>query len=230
MPRPLQALRTLVRQQGPGPAALYVLHRVLGRLSGGRLRIVPYRLVAQPVGQGVDVRDDPASIVRVVTAQDPITQAFPRPAAVNAARWAAGAQCHALTVKGSFAGTVWTQRHAYDEDEVRCRFVMTEPAVSVWDFDVYVEPRLRLGRAMARLWKAVDADMAAQGVRWSFSRISMFNPESLNSHARLGARPVGWAVFFCAGPAQLALLPRAPWVHVSARRGGPVLALRPPAG
>lgn len=225
----LAALRALIRERGAPLALLYLVHRVLDRLSQGRARIVPYRLVAQPIGQAIAVRDDPHSVVRRIAPGDPLAAAFPRPAAVNAARWAAGATCHALTIKGAFAGTIWTQSDAYDEDEVRCRYVLAEPGRSVWDFDVYVEPRHRLGRAMARLWKAVDDDLAARGVRWSFSRISMFNPESMNSHARLGARPVGWVVFFCMGPWQAGLLSQAPWLHFGGTGRRPQVMLLPPA-
>ena len=63
----------------------------------------------------------------------------------------------------------------------------------------------RLGRTMARLWKAVDDTLVAEGVRWSFSRINRFNTASVRSHQRLGARSIGSAVFLVLGPLQLAL-------------------------
>jgi hypothetical protein len=186
----LAAWRRLAKELGPGPALLYVMDRVLQGLSGGRARIVPYALYAQPIGAQAfkSVRDDPGTIIARSAPGDPLAAKFPRPAPVIQARHAHGAQCFAATVKGEFAGYIWIARGRYEEDEVRCTYVLAQPDSCVWDFDVYVEPRHRMGRTMGRLWKAVDADLAAAGVRWSFSRISMFNPGSVASHQRLGAR------------------------------------------
>lgn len=194
----------MAADSGGSVASLYVLHRLLQALRLGR--VVPYALVAQPIGGDVYrmTRDDPSTLVRRVGADDPVALRFPRPRQVNAVRWAAGADCHVCEIKGEFAGTIWIQHGAYDEDEVRCRFELADPETSVWDFDVYVEPRYRIGRTMARMWKAVDRELAAQGVRWSFSRISVFNAASLRSHARLGAVVVGRATFVEIGPLQLA--------------------------
>jgi hypothetical protein len=209
------ALRALVRERGWRLAALFVLFRMLDKVSAGHVRLVPYALVAQPLGVDLNpVRDDPQTVVYQVDAQDPVVAQFPRPAHINARRWQAGASCHVVKVKDQFAGTLWLQRNAYEEDEVRALFVLADPGQSVWDFDVYVAPRYRLGRTMARLWKAVDAELCAGGVRWSFSRISLLNPESLKSHARLGAVTVRRAWFLCAGGLQLSVWGGAPYVHL----------------
>ncbi len=222
-------LQALAADAGRGAAALYLLHRLLQALHIGR--VVPYALVAQPIGAAAQaaLRADPATLVRRIGPDDPLAAALPRPAAVLQARWQAGAECHACTVKGLFAGTIWIQRRLYDEDEVRCRFRLASPADSVWDFDVYVEPRYRLGRTMARMWQAVDAELAAQGVRWSFSRISRFNGASLRAHARLGAVTVATALFIVLGPLQLAWLPGRRWPRAGLGKAqGPVLDLQPP--
>lgn len=203
---PFQHWRTLVAEHdGPGVAALYVLHRLLQRLSGGSVAIVPYVLVAQPVGNPAlaDVKPDPGTVVRRISPGDPVIAGFPRPAAVNAQRFADGSECYVAWVKGQFAGHIWIARNRFVEDEVRCIYEIGEPSTGVWDYDVYVEPRLRLGRTMARLWRAVDADLALQGVRWSFSRINRFNAASIRSHQRLGAKEIGGACFLVLGKLQL---------------------------
>ncbi|MCU0927174.1 MAG: hypothetical protein MUF44_14505, partial [Hydrogenophaga sp.] len=82
-------------------------------------------------------------------------------------------------------------------------YEIADPVTCVWDYDVYVEPRLRLGRAMARLWRAVDDDLAARGVRWSFSRINRFNAASMRAHQRLGAVEIGRVMFSVVGSLQL---------------------------
>jgi hypothetical protein len=209
-----------VRQLGWLDALLYLGGQVLSRLSGGRARVVKYRLVAQPIGraEAKPLRPDAATELRAVPAGDALVKAFERPPYVLARRYADGAACTAALVRGEFAGFIWIQRGAYDEDEVRCRYELLEPASCVWDFDVYVVPRYRVGRTLARLWSHVDQALAREGVRWSFSRISAFNRDSLAAHARLGTVDCGSALFVVLGPLQLALLPGPPWLHVSLRR------------
>lgn len=230
-PVPVPGLRARVKEFGAAVFALYAMHRLATRLSGGWLRVVPYALVAQPVGSKelAGVRDDPATVVQAMGAEVAPVEQMPRPADIIAARFVAGHECHVAQVKGSFAGMIWIARARYDEDEVRCVYRLADPSTCVWDFDVYVAPAYRLGRTMARLWKAVDAGLAAQGVRWTFSRISLFNPASLSSHARLGTVRVGTSVFFCAGATQLCLSSLAPHVHLSlTRHSAPTLTLRSP--
>lgn len=226
----MQSIRALVAERGPALSALFVLHRVLQTLSGGHVRLVPYALVAQPLGAELNpVRADPSTVIRRVAAEDPVVSEFPRPVAINQRRWQSGAQCHVVTVKGQFAGTLWIQSYAYEEDEVRALFVLDEPAQSVWDFDVFVVPRYRLGRTMARLWKSVDAELCSQGKRWSFSRISLLNPESMKSHARLGAVIVQRAWFLVVGPLQISVWSEFPYVHFGWKTPQrPVIHLRPP--
>ncbi|MBA4175632.1 MAG: N-acetyltransferase [Leptothrix sp. (in: Bacteria)] len=219
---PLAHWRALSAEHGhAGVAMLYLLHRLLQQASGGRAAIVPYLMVAQRTGNPAlaDVKADVGTVVRRVGPDDPLLAAFPRPAEVTAQRFADGAACYAATVKGVFAGHIWIARGHYVEDEVRCTYEITAPTTAVWDFDVYIEPRFRLGRTMARLWKAVDTQLHEEGARWSLSRISGFNPLSLRSHARLGAIPVGWALFLVVGRCQLAVSSLSPWAHFSCRAG-----------
>ena len=232
MPSTWSAVRTMWASRGPGLTALYALHRILQALGRGHASVVPYALIAQPIGVGAHAatRDDPRTTVHIAEPGDPVVSCFPRPAGVNLGRWANGAVCYVAEVRGEFAGTIWIQRERYLEDEVRCEYRLALPASCAWDFDVYVEPKYRLGRTMARLWKAVDAKLAAEGIRWSFSRISLFNAASLGSHARMGARPVGHAVFVVLGPWQLAVFDGAPRLHLSlSKRRQPTLLLRPPS-
>lgn len=226
-----QTAREMAARSGWAVTTLFIAHRLLSAVSGGNARIVPYALVAQPIGTGAyaAVRDDPLTVIHEADAHDPLANALPRPEAVNTQRWANGAACHVAVVRGSFAGTIWIQRGAYDEDEVRCRYVLAQPQTCVWDFDVYVEPRYRFGRTMARLWKAVDGHLTKQGVRWSFSRISLFNAESMQAHARLGAITTGHAIFLVVGRVELACMTQSPWLSVSwGKRSVPSMALRPP--
>lgn len=218
---PLARWRALRAELGMPDALLYLVDRGLGKLSGGRARLVRYRIVAQPIGSGgtARLRPDASTQLALTPAGDDLVQHFPRPADVIRQRYAQGGQCLSAVVKGEFAGYIWWQHGRYEEDEVRCSFVLAEPRHCVWDYDVYVAPRFRLGRTMARLWQAVDEHLAAQGIRWSLSRISTFNPGSLTAHARLGTVTCAHASFLVLGRLQLAFLGQAPYLHLSWRAG-----------
>lgn len=205
------------RARGLLARALYIGHRLLQRATGGRAGLQAYLLCAQPIGAGAyeALRTDAQSVVRRVVEGDPLLAALPRPPEALARRFAAGTECHAITVKGEFAGCIWLARGAYDEDEVRCRYELADPRRSVWDFDVYVVPRFRAGRTLGRLWKAVDAALQAEGVAWTCSRISLYNLASVQAHERLGARYLGLGCFLVLGRCQLAVLSRAPYLAFS---------------
>ena len=53
-----------------------------------------------------------------------------------------------------FAGFLWLQIPRYVEDEVRCVYEMEPAGAAAWDYDVYVEPDFRFGKAFVRLWDA----------------------------------------------------------------------------
>lgn len=211
---------------------LYLIDRTLRRASGGRVRLIKYRLVAQPLGMAstLPMRGSGSTRVELAGPDHRHAGTFPRPPWVIAMRYRNGARCLVATVKDQFAGYLWWQREHYDEDEVRCRFVLSDAAVSAWDFDVYVEPRYRLGRTMALLWQAAEGQLMSEGVRWSFSRISAFNAESLTSHARLGAVVCATAHFLVVGRLQVSLIGQPPFLHLSLSDASrPLLRLAPPA-
>lgn len=219
------------RAQGWMAKLLYLAHRTLQRLSRGRAGLQVYIFCAQPTQQvELDkMRADPNTVVVPVSADSPLIAAFPRPAETIAARFAFGATCYAILVKECFAGYLWLARGAYEEDEVRCRYVLPVLPLSVWDFDVYIEPAFRASRIMARLWKDGSAWLREGGVHWSFSRISLFNAASIQSHERLGALYVATGVFAVLGTIQLALLSTRPYIHLGWRHDHrPVLNLSTP--
>lgn len=222
----VDALGTMGRLDG----SLYLASRVLERASGGRMRIVKYHIVAQPIATAAQLRHDGSTALMFCRPADPIAAVFPRPAAVIERRFAQGAQCLVAIVKQRFAGFLWLQHRRYEEDEVRCTYLLDPARHCVWDFDVYVDPAYRHGRTLARLWQAANEHLTASGVRWTCSRISAFNPASLAAHARLGAVTVDHAVFFVFGPWQLAIFSGTPFVHLSFGPGRvPGIAVRPPA-
>lgn len=210
-------IRKTLKELGFANGVLYLLNRVLQKASGGRAFIVRYHFVAQPVppNSKPGIRPSAKSRVRQVGPTDPVVSRFPRPPHVIARRFSDGAICFAAESEGEFAGYLWLTRNAYEEDEVRCRYEFRPPELCAWDYDVYVEPKYRIGRTFARLWEAANCHLAGQGVRWSLSRISAFNMASISAHQRLKAEKIATATFITLGPVQISLLPSSSHIQIS---------------
>lgn len=213
----MAATRPMTKLAGSTRARwLYVAHRVLQKLSGGRAGLYVYLFCAQPTkgSESVPMRDDANTRIVSVSAGDALIKLFPRPEQVIAARFAAASRCYAVLVKEQFAGHIWLSSGHYQEDEVRCRYLLPDSSV-VWDYDVFVVPAFRATRAMARLWKGVSSSVSLQGVSWSYSRISLFNAPSIRSHEQLGARQLCAAGFVVIGKFQLTLFTQPLRLHVA---------------
>lgn len=209
---------------------LYLTHRLLQKLSGDRVGLHVYLFCAQPTHSPAlaKIRDDPRTQIVPVAPTDPIVQDFPRPRDVLERRFASGATCHAVVVKEQFAGHIWLAHGHYDEDVVRCRYMLPGPS-TVWDYDVYVVPAFRATRAMARLWKGVGQVLRSQSVMWSYSRISLFNPASVQTHEQLGARHLCTGAFLALGGVQVALFTRPCRLQLTSSRTSATPTLQLPA-
>lgn len=212
----LRKLLEPFKEFGAVSGALYILDRALKRL-GLPAGVYRYILVAQPVPDRplLGPRRGQSIAVRQVSRGDPALAAMPLSDDVLEYRFAQGALCFGAFQGEAMIGCLWICLGSYDEDEVRCRFVPLPPGGASWDFDIYVRDDLRTGLAFARLWDTVNADLRGRGVAWSFSRISAFNPRSLASHNRLGARRIGTATYLSLGPWQVMLSSLPPRLHVS---------------
>lgn len=235
MPEALHRLLRPIPDLPLGESLFYRAARATQRLTARRVRVVKYRLTAQPVAPAplLPARGAGAlRIERVDTAHPlyvPLLAHSPRPAAVIHQRLKAGAVCFAAFKHDTLQGFLWLQHGAYEEDEVRCLFLPQPAAQAAWDFDVWVHPAQRGSRLFLRLWDTAFAYLRAQGVRWTMSRVNAYNPESLKSHSRLGAVVVGTATFYCAGAHQWLRVDTSPSLCREADRDGrPVLCVRPP--
>ena len=228
-----QALKENWAQLGWMGGSIYSFDIALRRVTDNRARIIQYLFVAQPVpaNQSATSRQSQVTQVRKVHRSDPVVALFPRPREVIARRFDSGGTCYVAEVRGEFAGFIWLAFGDYEEDEVRCSYELASPNYCAWDYDIYVEPKYRMGRTFARLWDAANQELAQRGIRWSCSRISSFNKGSVSSHSRLGIRRLFVATFLCIGPIQFALIGAPPFLHFSpGGRSRPVLKLRiPPA-
>ncbi|XLZ71519.1 hypothetical protein ABT364_05995 [Massilia sp. SR12] len=173
-----------------------------------------YLFLAQRVAPQAMRRAAGSIAVRGLMRLEELPSGYPRPPHVVARRFRQGGCSIAAWKGGELAGILWYQLGAYQEDEVRARYCLPSPA-ACWDYDVFVQPHLRLGTAFCRLWDEAHMRMRTRGIQWTCSRISAFNPASLRAHRRIGAVMLGSANFFTIGRWQLMLATCPPYVHLS---------------
>ncbi len=227
----IASIRENLASLGPANTLLYSLSRVLDWATRSRCRIFKYYFVAQPVPPEITTTEFRKSSTQIyfATAGMPIVEQFPRPPEVIARRFADGADCMVAERAGKLVGYLWVKRHSYQEDEVRCTYVLVPPDALAWDFDVYIAPEFRISRAFSQLWSAGHRFLRDRGCQWSISRISAFNANSLVSHERLGIVHLASGVFVALGPIQLAAFSCTPYLHVAfSRSGAPRLEFHAP--
>jgi GNAT superfamily N-acetyltransferase len=131
--------------------------------------------------------------------------------------------------ENKLVGFIWIKRDGYQEDEVRCHYVLRPASQLAWDFDAYVAPEFRVSRAFSQLWEAANEYLRDLGCRWTISRISAFNAMSLRSHQRLGTVHLHTGYFVVLGSAQVSIFSCRPYVHVATGASdGPEIVLNPP--
>ena len=206
---PVRAMATSldrIKPLGIVGGALFLASRILARMTGGRVQLLLYRIMAQPVPPAATVTIRRSSIrVEELNESDTRLSMLCRPADELARRFSTGSRCFAAWHGTQLAGFLWFTPGAYQEEEAHCVFKVRPEDRAVWDMDVQVAQRFRLGRTFALLWDTAFAAMRADGIEWSISRIDAFNQESLRSHERLGARSIGWVAFLRLGFLRLML-------------------------
>lgn len=204
------------REFGPADGLLYATDRALARLASG-LRLYCYDLMAQPVP---DHRILPAHVaekfvIRQIHRDDPEAAAMPVRPEIRDARYAQNAICLGAFRRGELIGYIWFAFGEYEEDEVRCTFVVHPPLSSVFDFDLYVFPEHRMSFAFMAIWDGANAFLRSRGIRRSFSRLTRFNTGSRRAHLKLGSKAVGQAMFFKAWRIEFMVANISPYVHAS---------------
>lgn len=196
---------------------LFILNRFLTSLFGQNICIYKYYLIAQPVNSKSLLPPNKGKkiAIRLINKQDPVIKLFPRPLSIIEDRFEKGAICLVAFKDEKFVGFIWLIFKPYQEDEVRARFIPLPSESTAWDFDVYVEPDYRLGFTFLRLWDEANQMLIKKGFRWSCSRISAFNSNSLKSHAGFGTITLGQAIFFRIGSWQITFSSLHPYIHLS---------------
>jgi hypothetical protein len=175
----------------PSQKAFYYLQRLLGLLG---IQLHGYWFTQQPLRESRAPETSKFQFYMVDTWQPWFSQ-MPRPEEVLRTRLQQGSKCVAVLSGGRLCGMLWYSEGGYAEDEVRA-FYSVEKTQAVWDFDVYVWPEYRMTRVFMYLWQMAAHLLGGSGIRYSFSRVAFTNDASIRSHGQLGAKAIGWAVFF----------------------------------
>jgi hypothetical protein len=195
----------------------HMIGGALDKVSLSHIQLIRYHFVTQPVPSHIKLLVSPSATnaLCLVSPVDPLLASSPRPIHEIARGFANRHLYLVAKARNQFAGFLWLARYCYQEDEVRCRNQLEQPGISIWDFDVSVKGDFRLCRTFARLWAAANEYLVSNDVRWSFSRISCFNPDSLPSHSRVGNHTIFTGTFLCYGSFQPSSFGVPPYFHTS---------------
>ncbi len=226
----LQRLAGPFREFGWAAGTAYVVDRILRRLSS-RSCLYVYEFMVQPIGSSKPLLPPNLSrnlTFREIVQGDPDIAQMPAREDVKARRFEQGARCLGAYRKGQLIGYLWYATGRYEEDEVRCDYVLVDQAASIFDFDLYVMPAYRLGVGFLGVWHGVNEWLGPQGVRYTFSRLTRFNLASRRAHAHLGWKRVGVGLFLQLGGLELMASSVAPYVGITyGRKQRITLRLRP---
>ena len=195
---------------------LYGIDRMLQRLSS-RLRLYAYRFMVQPITDEplLPARFSHRFQMREIKRGDPELALMPARPEIKEARFAQNAICLGAFRDERFIGYIWFCHGAYEEDEVRCTYLVTPQMQAVFDFDLYIFPEHRMGRGFAAIWHLASQYLRKNGIRFTYSRLTQFNLASGRAHDHLGWKGAGRALFLQAGPVEIMAATIWPYLHIS---------------
>lgn len=211
------------REFGLAAGLLYLVGRALQAISP-RLNLYVYELMVQPIPDAplLPERLSKGMEIRPIRRGDPEIGLMPARPEIKESRFDQGAVCLGAYRKGTLIGYLWLCFDAYDEDEVRCRYLLSPPGKAVFDFDLYIFPEHRMGLGFVGIWNGVNEYLRARGIDFTFSRLTRYNLPSRRAHAHLGWRRVANAVFLQAWNLEVMFATIAPFVSMTVRRSGRV--------
>jgi hypothetical protein len=225
----VQRLTDPFKEYGFLAGLVYSIDRIFLRLTPA-LRLYFYELMVQPILDKPLLPERLAKHleIREIKRGDPEVELMPARPEIKESRFKQNAICLGAFNKGQFVGYIWFCFNAYEEDEVRCTFVLTPPGESVFDFDLYIFPEHRMGLGFVGIWNGANRFLRSRGIKFSFSRLTRFNLASRRAHQHLGWKRVGSAVFLQAWRVEFMMATIFPYVHVSMGKSGQVrLRLHP---
>lgn len=232
MVRPmLQKFIILFKELGFFAGLLYTTGRVLAKISPS-LRLYFYEIMVQPIPEKplVPARLTKNLEIREIKRGDPEVDLMPARADIKETRFKQNAICLGAFQKGRFIGYMWFCSYAYEEDEVRCTFLLSPVKEAVFDFDFYLFPEHRMGLGFIGMWNGANKFLNSRGIKYTFSRLTRTNIASRRAHNHLGWKCVGRTLFLQAWRVQFMAATIFPYLHLSFGNSGRVqLKLRPDA-
>jgi hypothetical protein len=218
-----------LREFGLFAGLLYTIDRLFSRLST-ELRLYVYQLMVQPIPDRplLSARFTKQLEIREIGRGDPEVALMPARPEIKESRFRQNAICLGAFHKGRFIGFIWFCFGAYEEDEVRCTYVLPAGDRAVFDFDLYLFPEHRMGIGFIGLWNGANEFLRNRGVRFSFSRLTRFNVASRRAHDHLGWKRVGNAIFLRAWGLEFMVATVSPYLHISLAKSQRVRLRLPP--
>ena len=218
----VKKIRKSIKDLGFFTSVLYALSKVASKLSS-RSGVFYYVFVRQPVAEERQLPPKKGTTFNIIILDkdEPVLDTLPRPKDVIQQRFNREYICIAATKDDRIVGCIWLSLGPYIEDEVRSTFVPLPEGEAAWDFDVYIDPKYRLGFLFLKLWDEANRYMRERGYSATISRISGFNRQSLTSHQRMGAKLIGRAIYLCVFSMQIVVATKKPHVHLSFPRNDP---------
>lgn len=215
----LRKLTSPFKEFGILSGFLYILDRMLHTISP-KLGVRVYEFMVQPITNKALLPDRFVRNMefREINRGDPELNRMPPPPDVIESRYAQGAVCLGAFLKGSFIGYIWFCFGAYEEDEVRCTYVLQNPSVAVFDFDLYIFPAYRMGVGFMGLWHGANQYLYNRGIRYTYSRLTRFNLASRRSHQHLGWNRIGSAAVVLTPSTEIMIATLFPFLFFSRKR------------
>jgi hypothetical protein len=208
------------REFGIVAGTLYLLNRVLRMLSPD-CGVFVYDLMAQPITGRPMLPANLAKNLRFAEIErgDPQIDSMPAREDIKAARFEQGATCLGAYRKDELLGYVWFCTKRYEEDEVRCTYELADVDRSVFDFDLVVLPKHRMGIGFTAIWHGANSYLRKRGIHYTYSRLTRFNVVSRRAHDHLQWRRVGQALFLKMWVVEMMLSTLRPYAAVTWRPG-----------
>jgi len=215
----LAKLSSPFKEFGCFAGLIYAVDRLFQRLSPN-LRLYFYELLVQPIPEKPLLPSglSRALEMRQIASGAPEIALMPARPEIKESRFKQNGICLGAFQKSQFIGHIWFCFNAYDEDEVRCRFILPEGNQAVFDFDIFLFPEYRMGLGFVGIWNGANEFLRRRGIKCSFSRLTRFNLASRRAHMQLGARRVGRVFVLRAWPVEFMVATVAPYMHLSLRK------------
>lgn len=224
----LGRITTFVKSRGLPDAAVECISRCARGLTGERVVIARSYLLSQAIERlpARTLGGRSKILVRPIDSADAVLEKMPRPRKELEARFSAGSKCFVAEIHGELTGFCWLHAGTFYDWEIAVSFAPSPPEQCVWDFDLYVVPKFRLGPTFVTLWAAIREYLLERGIRWSVSRVWAENDASLRTHLRMGAMPVGSAYTVRMGNRFLNIVNGKHWHLSGGARQAPVLEVQ----